>query len=70
MKADFEYRKLKGRIVEVYGSYGQFAEALGISNVTMSKKLTGKTQFSQTDIIVWCEALSIPLSESALYFFA
>ena len=70
MKLDFEYRKLKGRIIEVFGSYGRFAEELGVSGVTVSNKLTGKTQFSQEDIVTWSDALSIPISESAPYFFA
>lgn len=70
MEIKFEYRKLRGKIIEVFGSYGNFADALGISSVTVSNKLNSKTQFSQDDIIDWSEALSIPISESGTYFFA
>jgi len=66
----FEYRKLRGRIVEKFGTYGNFAEDINVSLVTVSNKLRGVTQFSQDDIVLWCEALEIPLSDSGAYFFA
>ena len=66
----FEYRKLRGRIVEKFGTYGNFAEDINVSMVTGSNKLRGVTQFSQDDIVLWCEALEIPLSDSGAYFFA
>ena len=70
MTIKFEYRKLRGKIIEVFESYGRFAEALGQSPVTISNKLTGKTQFSQDDIVTWCDALSIPYEEAGAYFFS
>ena len=69
-KVSFEYRKLRGRIVEKFGTYGNFAEKINVSMVTVSNKLRGVTQFSQDDIVLWCEALEIPLSDSGAYFFA
>ena len=66
---DFEYRKLKGRIVEKFVTYGNFAEEINVSLVMVSNKLRGVTQFSQDDIVLWCEALEIPLAESGVYFF-
>lgn len=68
-KVDFEYRKLRGRIVEMFGTYGSFADKINVSMVTVSNKLRGVTQFSQDDIVLWCEALEIPLDESGVYFF-
>lgn len=65
----FGYRKLKGRIIEMYGSQGEFARHLGVSEVTISNKLRGVTQFSQDDIISWCDALEVPLKEAGDYFF-
>ena len=65
----FVYNKLRGRIVEMYGTQERFAEAIGLSNVSVSKKMTGQTQFSQNDIALWCEKLEIPLSDAGLYFF-
>lgn len=65
----FIYNKLRGRIVELYGTQERFAEEIGLSNVSVSKKMTGQTQFSQSDIVLWCDKLKIPLSEAGLYFF-
>ena len=64
-----KYAKLRGRIVEKYGTIGRFGDAVGLSGVSMSKKLTGLTGFSQADIIRWCELLEIDLSEVGAYFF-
>lgn len=66
----FEYDKLKGRIVEKFGTRGRFAQAIGVSEVTVSKKLNEKTQFSQEDIVTWCKLLEIPITEAGTYFFA
>lgn len=64
-----KYAKLRGRIVEKYGTISRFGEVLGLSGVSMSKKLTGITGFSQADIIRWCELLEIDLSDVGAYFF-
>ena len=66
----FEYRKLRGKITEVYKSQILFAEKLGVSEVTVSNKLNQKTQFNQDDIITWCDALGIDLTDAGMYFFA
>ena len=66
----FSYNKLKGRIVEKFGTQGNFADFLGISEVTVSKKLNGKVEFGQGDIILWCDALDIPIVNAGEYFFA
>ena len=64
-----KYAKLRGRIVEKFGTIGKFGEAVGLSGVSMSKKLTGSTGFSQADIIRWCELLDIDLADVGAYFF-
>lgn len=66
----YEYRKLIGRIIEKYGTRKAFAEYLGLSENSMSKKLNGITAFSQNDIEIWCNALDIELSDAGVYFFA
>ena len=63
------YDKLKGRIVEKYKTQERFAQAVSISNQTMSKKMNGKTNFSQRDIVTWCKALDIDLKDVGIYFF-
>lgn len=46
----FDYSKLKGRIVEKYGSQKNFAKAFGISENSMSLKMSNKTFFSPEDM--------------------
>ena len=45
----YNYKKLRGRIVEKYGSQKNFADILGVSENSVSKKMQGKTGFSQED---------------------
>lgn len=63
------YNKLRGRIVEKYGSYTAFADAADLTKQTVSLKLNEKINFSQKDIAAWCELLDIPAEEIPLFFF-
>ena len=67
----FDYSKLTGRIIEKFGTRRAFAEAYGISENSMSQKLSGKMKISTDDITAWCEPdlLDIPCSEIGMYFF-
>lgn len=65
----YQYRKLRGRIVEVFGTASEFAKKLGISEVSVSKKLTCKAGFSQRDIETWASLLNINRDEYSEYFF-
>lgn len=65
----FVYRKLRGRIVEKYETQANFAAALGLSEVALSHKLCGKTEFSQSDIVRWAELLELVPEDYAAYFF-
>jgi len=66
----YEYKKLRGRIVEVYGSQVAFAAALNISKQALSRKLTCKTGLSQKDIAKWSELLGINRDEYGVFYFA
>lgn len=66
----YKYNKLRGRIVEKYGTQDEFARTIGISRNSLSLKMTGKTGISQTDIIKWCQLLDIKADEIGQYFFA
>ena len=52
----FDYNKLRGRIVEKYGSQTEFAKAMDWSGRTLSKKINGKIPWKQTDI---CTAIRL-----------
>lgn len=63
------YSKLRGRIVEKFGSQVRFAEAIGISQVSLSRKLNCEVGFSQKEIVKWAELLDIKTKDYGLYFF-
>ena len=65
----FDYSRLKGRIVEVFGTQDAFAEAIKLGRVSVSQRLNNKLEFSQGEMLRSAEALSFPLSEISSYFF-
>lgn len=66
----FDYSKLRGRIVEKFGSLSAFAESIGSTVQRVSAKLHDRIGITRSDIIIWCKALEIDLSEIGVYFFA
>ena len=64
-----DYRKLRGKITEVYGTRAAFAKDLGIDPATLSSKLNNKSEWSTGEIVKACELLNVPLIEAHLYFF-
>lgn len=65
----YEYRRLRGRIVEKYGTLSAFAEASGIPLNTISRKLNNVTYFTQEDIVQWSGFLDIkPEQYLEMYF--
>ncbi|WP_069286081.1 DUF739 family protein [Aerococcus urinaeequi] len=65
----FDYSKLRGRIVEKFGSVEKFAEAMGLSKASMSMKLNNGVSFTQTQIPQACFLLDIKSEEVGRYFF-
>lgn len=63
------YPKLRGAIREKFGTQEAFAKALGLSDTTMSSKLTGKTEWKRQEIEDACRLLEIPIAEAHAYFF-
>ena len=66
---NFLYPKLRGRIVEKFCNYDQFAKWLGVDPSVVSRKLNGDLGMTKADIIKWAEGLEIPLSDYGIYFF-
>lgn len=66
----YKYLKLRGRITEKFENQGKFAEVVGLSENSVSKKLTGNSGFSQEDIEKWSLLLDISKEEYGSYFFA
>lgn len=70
MDTKYTYNKLKGRIVEKYGSQKAFCKAINRPENTVSRKLNNLIPFSQEDIKEWSSALDINVSEYGAYFFS
>lgn len=66
----FNYNKLRGKIVEIYGSQIEFAKAMKWSEKTVSLKLNGKVPWKQTDIMTAVQILGLSESDIQDYFFA
>lgn len=64
------YPKLRGAIREKFGTQAAFAEAMEMSENTLSCKLNGKTEWTRQEIETACRLLDIPLAEAHAYFFA
>lgn len=60
---------LRGRIIQKYGSQGKFAKHIGKTEQTVTAKLNNRVQFSQNDILAWCDALDISADDVGKYFF-
>lgn len=71
MKRNYDYSKLRGRIIEKVGSLKKYAELLNLSDTAISNKISNKTPFSQDEIFISSkkEVLDIPSDEISLYFF-
>lgn len=65
----FNYSKLKGKIVEVCGTQGAFAEQMGLSERTISLKLANKLFFKQNEITKAIKILNISFEDIPKYFF-
>ena len=65
----YDYRKLKGKIIEKFGTQSKFAEKLGVSERTLSLKLNNKVYWVQDEITKACKLLGISENEAHKYFF-
>lgn len=65
----FNFSKLKGRIIEKYGSQTEFVKKFGISDTTFSMKMNNKVRFTSDDIVKICDMLDIPEKDIGAYFF-
>lgn len=66
---NFKYQKLRGRIIEKFGTLKAFSKIIGISYVSLSNKMRGKTEISTSDIVEWSKYLDISIEEYGLFYF-
>lgn len=67
----FDFSKLRGRIIEKFGTYANFAAAVGYGAPVISAKLSNQCRISMADIYKWIQpqVLDIPPEEISVYFF-
>lgn len=65
----FDYSKLRGRIVEKYGSQMAFSKAMNISERTLSLKMSGKIAWKQSEICLALNLLALSGNDIKDYFF-
>ena len=63
------FGKVRERISIMYGTIDDFAKVFGVNTATLSKKLTGKTDITRTEIERFCELLDISVEQIPEYFF-
>lgn len=60
--------KLKGKIVEVFGTRRKFAKAMGISEQRMNLRINGDMDWKTPEIVKACNLLGIELKDAWEYF--
>lgn len=65
----YDYRKLRGRIREKFGTQAEFSRNIGLSEVSVSNKLNNVVDWGQDEMENAMVALEIPFSDIHAYFF-
>lgn len=65
----YNYSKLNGRIIEKFGTQGKFAEAMKLSERSISLKLNNKVEWKQDEILRASKLLEFSQMEIPNYFF-
>ena len=61
---------LRGRIIQKYGTLRNFVEPMGLSYPTILAKLSGNSDWTQSEIRKVCDLLDIKAKNIPEYFFA
>lgn len=69
MKDTYNYRKLRGRIKEKFGTQAEFSKNIGLSEVSVSNKLNNVVDWGQKEMEDAISVLEIPYSDIHAYFF-
>lgn len=65
----YDYAKLAGKITEVFTTQARFAEAMNLSERSISMKINGKIGWKQSEITRACNLLGLENAEIPAYFF-
>lgn len=64
----FDYSKLRGRIVEKYGTIDNFAKKIKRSKTFVSGVINNKAMLRQDDLVCWCDTLDIEYADIGEFF--
>ena len=65
----YDYSKLNGKIIEVFGKQSSFAKAMNLSERTLSLKLCNKRAWKQEQMLKAMDLLGEEYSKVNEYFF-
>ena len=65
----YNYSKLRGRIIEKFGTLGEFSKAMKWSERTNGLKLSGRVEWKQNEIITATRLLDVNSEDIDIYFF-
>lgn len=68
---EFDFSKLRGRIIEKFGTCEAFATAAGFTKARLSARLNNAVHFDIEEIVLLCkpELLDIDANDIPVYFF-
>lgn len=69
MAYEYDTSKLRGRIIEKFGTVDAFSQAASLTRASISDYLNGKKFLSQKDMNEWIDLLEINRSDIFDYFF-
>lgn len=65
----YNYSKLRGKIIEKFGTLGEFSKAMGWSERTNGLKLSGRVEWKQNEIMTATRLLDVKSEDIDIYFF-
>lgn len=65
----FDFSKLRGRIVEKFGTAAAFADAMGRSKAWVSARLSNGVHWSSDEIAQACDLLGLAAEDIPDYFY-
>lgn len=68
-KVVHDYRKLKGKIVEVFDNPGDFCRAMDLSSASYSRKINNRSDWKQDEIERSVVLLGLSVNDIPDYFF-
>ncbi len=66
---NYDYRRLKGKIKEKFGTQEAFAKAIGMGLSTINLKLNNNAEWSQEEMKATMIVLNEPITNIPAYFF-